>query len=81
MLIRGLSVVGPHVLRSRPANRSGRCMLQEARLFCDGNEEEIHAVGTGSAQVLVASVQDDALNHEGEGMRRSVFCASRPPPH
>lgn len=36
---------------------------------------------TGCAQVLVSSVQDDALSHEGEGMRRSVIFASRPSPH
>ena len=35
---------------------------------------------TGCAQVLVASVQHNALNHEDEGMRRSFFCASRSSP-
>lgn len=34
---------------------------------------------TGCAQVLIASVQD-ALNYEGEGMRRSVFFALRASP-
>lgn len=32
------------------------------------------------AQVLIVSVQDDALNDEGESMRRSVFFALRASP-
>lgn len=41
VLIRGRSVADLHVLLSRPANLSGRCMLQEARSFCHRKDKKI----------------------------------------
>jgi hypothetical protein len=81
VLARVPSVAGLHMLLApdQPDFPVAVCFRKQDR-FVTGIRKKLMQWDTGCAQVLIASVQDDALNYEGEGMRRSVFFALRASP-